>query len=153
AVVEGSLQRAGVTCGRTISEQPPTTPAASTPDARPRGVLVLQLSPCPFSLSFPLGLGTLGLYFRLLELGRDQRVVLRAQVDLVGVVLGDWIERVLVADGLVLALELSDVAHAGVELMSDPWVGAALPYPRADLIEVGAQGSTGHERSRTLAHP
>ena len=55
---------------------------------------------------------SLGLRFGCLELGGDQRVVLGAQVDLLGVVPAPPAPSagLLVADELVLALELLDVA-------------------------------------------
>ena len=74
------------------------------------------------------------------ELGRDEGVVLGAQVDLLLEVGADRaLGGVLLADQVVLALELLDVANADVELVRDPCVGAALPHPGADLVEVRAQ--------------
>ena len=80
------------------------------------------------------GLGALGLDFGGLELGGDQRVVLGAQVDLVGIIgRGRRLGGVLL-DEIVLALELFDVAHADLQLMRDPGVGTTLSYPGADLV-------------------
>ena len=59
---------------------------------------------------------------------------------------------VLVAGKIVLALELLDVLHADFELVCDPGVGTALPYPDTDLVQMWAQRSTSHERSGRLAH-
>ena len=68
-----------------------------------------------FVLAGLLGLrpGALGLGFGCFELGGDQRVVLGAEVDLLRIVAGACaLGRLLVADELVLALELLDVADA-----------------------------------------
>ncbi len=83
--------------------------------------------------------GALGFRFGGLELRGDQCVVLRAQVDLLRVVRRAAVRPLLVAHELVLALELLDVAHAHLELVRHPCVGAALPHPGADLVEVRAQ--------------
>ena len=99
-----------------------------------------------------LGLGELGLGFGRFELGGDQRVVLGAQVDLLRIVAGACALRgLLVADELVLALELLDVADGDLQLVGDPGVGAPLPHPGADLVEVRAQRFPGHGRSGRLA--
>src|SRR5438128_3965982 len=143
AVVEGALERAHVApgaCPRATSQRAPSAPAAtaSARAGRLRSRLVLLLARRGLLL-LRFGERALGLDFRGLELGRDERVVLGAQVDLVGVLGGDRaLRRALVADDLVLALELLDLAHAHIELMGHPRVGTALPYPRADLIEVRA---------------
>src|ERR1019366_1672124 len=94
-----------------------------------------------------------GLDLGRFELRRDQRVVLGAEVDLLGIArLGRSRRGLLVTDELVLALELVDVPDADLELVSHPGVGAALPYPCTDLVQVWAQGSTRHGRSGRLAH-
>src|SRR5262249_18735496 len=90
--------------------------------------------------------------FRRFELGGDQGVVLGAEVDLLREVAGARpVPGLLVADELVLALELLDVPDADLELVGDPRVGTALPRPGADLVEMGAQGFPGHGRSGRLA--
>src|SRR5207245_1162208 len=67
------------------------------------------------------------------------------QVDLLLVVGGRGaLGELLVAQEVVLALELLDFAHAHLQLMRDPGVGATLSYPGADLVEVRAQGFPGH---------
>ena len=105
--------------------------------AGPRPLLFLSLA-LVLPLSVPviptLGLGPLSLGFGGLQLGCDQRIVLGSQIDFVWIVVATALGRLAVADELVLALELLDVAHGHLELVGDPGIGTALPYPRADLI-------------------
>ena len=95
------------------------------------GLLVLVARELPGTLGFSLG---------GFELGGDQGVILGAQVDLLRVVAGRGALGVLlVADELVLALELLDVANADLELMGDPGIRPALAHPGADLVQMGAK--------------
>ena len=138
------------------AEHAAAAPSAAAAGARARGVVLVVVLGARLArlrgLLLGLRLRALGLEFGGLELGGDQRVVLGAQVDLLGVVGGGRaLAGVLVADQIVLALELLDVAHADLELVGDPGVGAALAHPGADLVEVRAQGFTRHGRSGRLA--
>ena len=99
--------------------------------------LVLVAVLVPLGRSFRLD--ALGLDLGGLQLSGDQRVVLGAQVDLLEVGPAPARDRLVVAGELVLALELLDVLHADFELMGDPGVGTALPYPDADLVQMWAQ--------------
>src|SRR6202167_1266655 len=143
AVVEGALQR---TPAATRACAPAA--AASPAPAGASGRLVL------LSIIFHgLRLLALGLHFGRLQLGGDQRVVLGPEIDFVGVVAReDSIGGLGVADELVLAPELLDVTDGDLELVGNPGVGTALPYPRADLVQVRAQRFTSHGRSGRLAH-
>ena len=81
-VARGGRRRATTTC------QP--APAATSTTAGPRaGCLRAGLLLSCRLLLLRFGPRALGLDFSRLELGCDQRVVLRAQVDLVGVLGGD----------------------------------------------------------------
>jgi hypothetical protein len=87
--------------------------------------------------------GALGL--GLLQLGRDELVVLRAQVDLVvevgrgAVALDRGVRR-----ELVLALERVDLLDGHLELVGDPGIRPALLDPGADLVEMWAQRTSSH---------
>ena len=87
------------------------------------------------------------------ESGRDQRVVLGAQIRL----LLDARARLGVAgygvgrNELVLALESVDVAHAHLELMRDPGVRTALSDPRANLVQLWLEGTACHQRAGNLS--
>ena len=95
------------------------------------------------------GLGLLLLFLFLflflllgLERGGHARVVLGAKVELL--VAGrdrDALVAVaaLVGHQLVLALEGADVAHRDLELVGDPSVGAPLPDPGPNLVELGLE--------------
>ncbi len=65
---------------------------------------------------------------------------------------GDARRGILVADQLVLALELLDLLHRDFELMGDPRVGATLAHPGADLVELWTERLAWHGRSGRLAH-
>ena len=79
------------------------------------------------------------------ELGRDQRVVLGAQVDVI-VVLGRGRGAVGLVAGLELlvALEGLDLLHCHFELVGDPRVGPPLADPGADAVELRSEGSACH---------
>ena len=91
-----------------------------------------------------LGLGSL-------ELGRDQRVVLRPQVDLIVEVqlARDAFRLVAVPGKAVLTLEGLDLLDTDFELVGDPSVCASLAGPSANLIELWTERSAGHGRSET----
>ena len=78
------------------------------------------------------------------ELGRDERVVLGAQVDLVVEVgagrgaVGSAV-GVAVRDEVVLLLERLDLLNGDLELMGYPGVGTTLADPAPDLVEVRSQ--------------
>src|SRR5271165_67187 len=147
-MVEGALEcdvaRARARPGR----RRPATAAATTAaaGARSAGLLALLallaglVDVVAFTGLRGCGAGELGLRLGGLELGGDQSVILGTQVDLLGVAgAARAVGRLLVADELVLALELLDVAHANFELVCDPGVGAALANPGANLVEVWTQ--------------
>jgi hypothetical protein len=129
-VVERRLERA-VVAGRGTA---PGGRAAAA--AAPALGLLLRLV-----LVLGLGLRLRGL-LRLggVELGGDERVVLRAQVDLVVEVRAGGSLAVL-ALGLqvLLALERLDLLHRHLQLVGDPRVGPPLADPTADLVQVRAQ--------------
>src|SRR5271165_3066866 len=140
-MVEGALEcdvaRARARPGR----RRPATAAATTAaaGARSAGLLALLallaglVDVVAFTGLRGCGAGELGLRLGGLELGGDQS-------DLLGVAgAARAVGRLLVADELVLALELLDVAHANFELVCDPGVGAALANPGANLVEVWTQ--------------
>ena len=79
------------------------------------------------------------------ELGRDQRVVLGAQVDVI-VVFGRGRGAVGLVAGLELlvALEGLDLLHCHFELVGDPRVGPPLADPGADAVELRSEGSACH---------
>jgi len=148
---------------RAPAEHPACAPAAAAPWARTRArglevlALVLALAHVLVhahaqALRLLIGLAplslfsrALGLHFGGLELGGDQRVVLRAQVHLLVVIGGRGaLGELLLAHEVVLALELLDLGRADPQLMRDPGGSAALSYPGADLVEVRAQGFPGH---------
>jgi carbon storage regulator len=110
------------------------------------GVVARLGAPCLLfglqALLFGLARGLGGL-----DLGRDERVVLGAQVDLVVEVDAGSITVLGVGrQQLVLALEGLDLLDRRLELMGDPGVGTALADPAADLVEVWAQRATCHAR-------
>ena len=92
-----------------------------------------------------LGAARLG----LLELGGDQRIVFRAEIDLVVEVDGDRLRAVLLGGGeVVLALEGVDLLDGDLELVCDPCISAPLAHPGADLVQVGLQRASCHRRVR-----
>src|SRR5262249_30326358 len=122
AVVEGALERAFVHLRSAPGSAPPASPATSPP--RPGrtlallvlGFLILGLRFGPrFGPRFGLGLRPLGLDFGRLQLGRNERVVLSPQIDVLGIVRREGaLGGLLVADELVLALELVYVTDRDV---------------------------------------
>jgi hypothetical protein len=118
-MVEGALQRRSA-AGRAAS------PCAAAP-ARPwRRDLLVRLDTLRAGgfLADALGLG-----FGCFQLGGDQRIVLGAQVDLVRIVAyGGSVRGLLLADQLVLVLELLDVLDAHPKLVGDPRVGSTLAH-------------------------
>src|ERR1700733_3891275 len=143
AVVEGTLEWAGVAPGGARA----ATPAAAGAFAGAGASGLLSILGGLIVGFFGLRPGELSLRLGGLELGGDERVVLSTQVDLLGVVAGcGALGGLLVADQLVLALELLDVADGHLELVSDPSVSSALAHPGADLVEVRAQRFPGHGR-------
>jgi hypothetical protein len=88
-----------------------------------------------------LGAGGLG----GVELGGDEGLVLGAQVDLVVEVGAVGRLDVALLETL-LTLERADLLHGHLELVRDPRIGASLANPGADLVEVWAERSAGHER-------
>jgi hypothetical protein len=123
-VVECRLERA---CGLTpaASSAAAATPAPPAPGGSlfvPLGLLILVLVAAPG--------------FRGFELGRDQRVVLGAKVDLVveicthGLGLGARFEALLALEGL-------DLLNGDLELVRDPRIGSPLTHPCADPVELG----------------
>jgi hypothetical protein len=79
--------------------------------------------------------GALGL--GRLELGRDQRVILGTQINLiVKVGCGHRALKLVIGDESLLLLEGLDLLDRDLQLMGDPRIGAALPDPGADLIEL-----------------
>jgi hypothetical protein len=144
AVVEGPLELAPGALA-------PSAPAAAAAAALLARVLILVLVVVVLVVVAGLGsLSGLGGATRLLlgagglgglELGRDEGVVLGAQVDLVVEVAaagagGQRAVAVAVRDEVVLLLERLDLLDGDFELMSDPGVGAPLADPAADLVEV-----------------
>src|SRR5689334_1790727 len=110
-------------------------PAPAPAPAAALGLVVIVLGVLVLVGLVLLGRGGLGL-----ELGGDQRVVLRAQVDLVVEVdAGRALGRLTLGRQFVLALERSDLRGRRLELMSDPGVGPSLADPGADLVEMRAQ--------------
>ena len=77
------------------------------------------------------------------EFGGDLRVVLRAQVHLLGR------PAVLFEVGLqaLLALEGLDLLDGDFQLVSYPRIGATLSHPPADLVKLGTQGPAAHRRA------
>src|SRR4051812_35656504 len=145
AVVERALER---------PRRPGRAPAAPTAAAAAALGTVLVLVLVLVLVALVLGglLVLLGAAGGLgLELGGDQRVVLRAQIDLV-VEVDPHRGAVAVALGgeLVLALERLDLLDRHLELVRDPRVRPALANPGADLVEVGAERSSGHQKGRIL---
>jgi hypothetical protein len=131
-MVEGALERTRAAAAAA---------AAAAPAPRARPVLA--------AVAVPGVVGRLGLLLCLLlvvglgvervELGRDQLVVLGAQVALLQAL-------AVVGREAVLALELVDVLDRDLELMRDPGVGAALANPGPDLIELRSQRTSRHGR-------
>ena len=82
-----------------------------------------------------LGLRALGLH-RGLQFGGDQLVVLGAQIDLLGIGHGGAgaIGGILVAEELILPLELLDLLNGDLELVGHPSIGTTLSYPASDLV-------------------
>ena len=132
-MVEGALER----CRRPGA--PATAAASAAAPPTPGGtILVLLVAVAVFRIR--------GLLRGGLELRRDQRVVLGAQIDLVVEVQARAVGRLAALDKLVLALELLDLLDRHLELMGNPRVGAALADPAADLVEVGTQRAACHRR-------
>ncbi len=88
-----------------------------------------------FSRRFGLGLLALSLH-RGLQFGSDQLVVLGAQIDLLGVRNGrrSAIGGAVLAEQVVLALELLDLLNGDLELVGHPSIGTTLSYPTSDLV-------------------
>jgi len=136
-VIERPLERSGAAAAGARPEHAPAATAAPAPRSWPGRLLLVAL------LAVIVTIATLARFCaRLLgselgglELGRDQRVILGPQVDLIGVVrrAAGPLWGVLVAER-ILPLELFDVAYADFELVRHPSVGAPLPYPGSDLI-------------------
>jgi hypothetical protein len=122
AVVERRLQ------GRRRGAPAPPSPTPAPP-ARPRGPLLGVL----VLLFGALGLGRL-------KLGRDQGVVLRAQVDLIVVVRrGRRGFRLAIGYQPLLMLKGLYLLDRDLQLVGDPSIGTALSDPGADLIELRSQ--------------
>jgi hypothetical protein len=131
AVIEGPLEWPGVASPASAA------PATTAPPFGPTlGVLILIGA---IAVLGRLGAGALGLGFGGFELRGDQRVILGAEVDLLGVVANGRIGTGLLAGEVVLALELLDVADTDLQLVCHPGVGPSLAHPGADLIEVRTQ--------------
>ena len=112
---------------------PPGAAAASASASGGRTVLVRLVGLLAVVLGLGLRLG--------LELGRDEGIVLGAQVDLVVEIEAGADRRLgrLALRKIVLALELLDLLDGHLQLMSDPGVGAPLADPAADLVEMRTQ--------------
>ena len=79
----------------------------------------------------------------LLEFGGDQRVVFRAQINLLdrgAVVFRVGLEALLALEGL-------DLLDRHFQLVRDPRVGATLSHPPADLVKLRTQGPAAHRRA------
>src|SRR5262249_28564115 len=76
-------------------------------------------------------------------------VVLGAQVDLVVVVRA----RVAVLGEVVVAAKRLDLLHRDLQLVRDPCVGAPLPDPCPDLVEMWAQRAACHGRAAAWRTP
>src|SRR3954469_2502610 len=142
AVVEGPLEArlAGRAAARAAAAA-----AAPAPALGPLAVVALVVG---LGLLVLAGLGAargLGL-----ELGGDQRVVLGAQVDLVVEVDPGRVAGLAVRQQVVLLLERLDLLDGDLELVSDPGVRAALSDPRANLVEMRTERSSGHLESGIL---
>ncbi len=89
----------------------------------------------PSSRRFGLGLLALSLH-RGLQFGRNQLVILGAQVNLLGVRDGRRraVGGAVVAEQVVLALELLDLLNGDLELVGHPSIGTTLSYPTSDLV-------------------
>ena len=121
----------------------PSSGPESREDLRPRRLRLRRgLAGAPSSLiaigfrrCLGLGLLALGLH-RGLQFGCDQLVVLGAQVDLLGVRDGclGAIGGAVVAEQVVLALELLDLLNGDLELVGHPSIGTTLSYPASDLV-------------------
>ncbi len=156
AVIEGRLE-AGARALRASAPAPATPPAAAGTLARVaiaipavlagvlaafalallvlRLVLFLFLLVLLFLFLFLFLLFLLGLHRRF-DLGLD----LIAEVDVVG--------GVLVGGEVVAADEVAELRGRDVQLVGDPGVGAALPDPGTDLVELRSHGFAGHSRRR-----
>jgi hypothetical protein len=136
-MIERPLERPGAAAAGARPEHAPSAPAAPAPRSWPGRVLVVGLIAVILPIA-PLARfcsRLLGSELGGLELGRDQRIVLGPQIDLVGVVRGAaGTLRSIVLTERILPLELFDIAYADFELVRDPSVGATLPHPGSDLI-------------------
>ena len=105
--------------------------------------LVALVAPVTLGGAAGLLLRAAGLFLGARGLGRlelrcDERVVLRAQIDLVVEVLGRAAPGRARRSQVVVLLERLDLLDRDLELVGDPRVGAPLADPGTDLVELRA---------------